>query len=255
MSDDILSLIETSVQATSPELDSLPETLTQQQGQAYLLEFESQVMAGSEQRKKGEIRMKYALHMICRNELWRFGHDDTGNPFARQNDYLRHLADRIRTSRATFFNHRRQISIAVGGMGYELDDLERLGTTPFNVAKDYIEYDSKTGEILDIPGVDIPKNVTPGQYMRSIIDDVASKSGDELDLKPRDVRKAIEARLGIEEIDIYFWAEVMPNGGIQIGFVYDDPAGNMKNQSLAAGAPPTLVIEKLLKRLRISDLS
>lgn len=237
----------------SPTTDSLaiPAVLTEESGRQYLFDCETQVALGWDKYKDGKLQMHLHVHLILDHELWRFGRDDDGHEFEDQNDYLRHLSDELKVSRSTMFQHRSTLKVATAGMGFDPQEIEQFTMTPFTVARQLVDYDKRTGEIKDIPGVEIPDGSTPGEVMREVIEEIITpQEGHELDLRPKDVRAAMKEALGIVEPEVRFYR--IPNGeeGWDIGYQYE--YGEDWAKGLLSGPNiPSYVLDKLDESLHV----
>lgn len=193
----------------------------------------------------------WAIHEILEEKLWVEALDDDGNRFTNQNDYLRHLADRVGIGRTTLLNVHRAIRLA-DSLGRDLDDIrEHGGIKFFERISRRVDFDPVTGDIrLKRAMVEIED---PKEYINKVVDEVAPNG--EVNLRPKD----IEARLTelLAPGTAYVYLAKVGNSSIKWVDEYIDKNGDARQEEgdviiTLTGNPRPVVMEEIEKMLRVS---
>ncbi|OGC94112.1 MAG: hypothetical protein A2W25_12065 [candidate division Zixibacteria bacterium RBG_16_53_22] len=257
MDNGLLEVLERAVQVPpGADLDS-PElhVTTLEEGRRYLDQYEALAFDGWSKYQAGGDQMHLAVHVILEHKLWMYMREGDRQTFFKQEDYLRNLADRMRASRSTLFAKQAELRLAIGGLGYSMDEVSQIGIQPFTIAKRFVTTDRETGEIIGFKHPVSVDGKTPKEAIREAIQSIAPV-GDagqphDLDLTPMYMRRAMMEYLGVETPDIKFWVIENVRRGLDLGYTVEYPNGNLKKGLLAEDEVPQEVVEKLQRALHI----
>lgn len=252
--------------AASPETDSLEvdaDTLTVDEGERLLHLYEAAVIEGYATMKRGASQATHALYQILEGGLWHFAmNKQTGLAFGdeeepKKENYVRQLADDIGVSRSTLFAKQATLRVATNGMGLSLDQIEGIGVSRLDTTRALVDYNREDGTITGVPGAEIPDGVEPGEHVRQVVLETSRQVDDE-HLKPKDFRRLLKQRLGVEEPELSFFYVENGNGRFNLGVDFADADGTMILRGVIWECNhdriPQYVKDKLIAKLRMTSL-
>lgn len=229
----------------------LPDSLSPDDGVSLLQKYEDEVFLGARQAQDGINRMVYSIHTIRQHHLWLYAVNDSGQQcWLRWEDYLRDLADRVRVGRSTVFGYLASMRIA-DALGFDIDDVERMGgIRTFNAVRSMVNYDRETGEVTGLrdPGMTIPTDVSPADYVRSAIISIMP-AGERSELTPADVHRALSDQLS-QTPTIRFFLSQNSRGGYELEWQLETTTGSSRG-TLSEHQPPAAVLDKIIAGLHI----